>query len=260
MKTLNIFIITLVLSIFSISADALNAFSYSIIFDENKSTLNTHDRLTFRKYLDSVCHTNEVIRIEVLGYCDDGEYDNFLLDLTQKRSKFITNELKSVFKNQPLKSINWCINTNDKTLSELEFNILLEKSRRIDIVFNISNDPKQNIKQGDKFILNGILFQGDEDILLEESMPTLKTLHEELVKKPQLVIQIQGHVFDSDFTLSEKNKQETLSARRAKRIYDYLVFKGINPSRLSYIGLQGQFPLHKGPKYDRRVEIEIINI
>jgi hypothetical protein len=67
-------------------------------FDENKSTLNTHDRLTFRKYLDSVCQTIEVVRIEVLGYCDDGEYKSFLLDLTQKRSRFITKELKSVFK------------------------------------------------------------------------------------------------------------------------------------------------------------------
>jgi hypothetical protein len=44
MKNSNIFIIILV---FSISADALNAFSHSIFFDENKSTLNTHDRLTF---------------------------------------------------------------------------------------------------------------------------------------------------------------------------------------------------------------------
>ena len=58
MKNSNIFIIILVFSIFSISADALNAFSHSIFFDENKSTLNTHDRLTFRKYLDSVCQTN----------------------------------------------------------------------------------------------------------------------------------------------------------------------------------------------------------
>jgi len=261
MKTLaRLIFLILVFSIFSISADALNAFSHSIFFDENKCTLNKHDHLTFRKYLDSVCHTNEVVRIEVLGYCDDGEYKSFLLDLSQKRSKFISKELKSVFKNQPLKSVNWCVNTDEKTLNEYELNTLLEKSRRIDIVFNINTELKRNIQSGDKFILNGILFQGGEDILLEESMPTLKTLFQELVKHPNLVIQIQGHVFDSDFNLNENNQQETLSARRAKRIYDYLLFKGINPKRLSYVGLEDKFPLHKGPKYDRRVEIEIITI
>jgi len=259
MKTSLVFSLTLVCSILSISSDALNAFSYSILFDENKSTLNIHDRLTFRKYLDSVSHTNEVVRIEVLGYCDGGEYKSFLLDITQKRSKFITKELKAVFKNQQMKSINWCVNTDDKTLTENELNFLLEKSRRIDIVFNINTDSKRKIKQGDKFILNGILFQGDKDILLEESMPTLQTLYKELIKHPNLIIQIQGHIYDTDF-LSEVNSQETLSARRAKRIYDYLIFKGIDPVRLSYIGLESQFPLHKGAKYDRRVEVEIVNI
>jgi len=29
---------------------------------------------------------------------------------------------------------------------------------------------------------------------------------------------------------------------------------------LSYIGFEGQFPLGKGAKYDRRVEVEIIAI
>ena len=260
MKTLaRLIFLILVFSIFSISADALNAFSHSIFFDENKCTLNKHDHLTFRKYLDSVCHTNEVVRIEVLGYCDDGEYKSFLLDLTQKRSRFITKELKSVFKNQQLKSVNWCIQTDAKALTDEEITTLIEKSRRVDIVFNINTEPKRNVKSGDKFILNGILFQGGEDILLEESMPTLKTLFQELVKHPNLVIQIQGHIFDADFTFAE-DQQETLSARRAKRIYDYLIFKGINPERLSYVGLEDKFPLHKGPKYDRRVEIEIINI
>ena len=125
-----------------------------------------------------------MVRIEVIGYCDDGEYKSFLLDLTQKRSRFITKELKSVFKNQQLKSVNWCIQTDAKALTDEEITTLIEKSRRVDIVFNINTEPKRNVKSGDKFILNGILCQGGEDILLEESMPTLKTLFQELVKHP----------------------------------------------------------------------------
>ena len=77
-------------------------------------------------------------------------------------------------------------------------NVLMEKSRRIDIVFSINTNPNRNINKGDKFIFNGILFEGGKDLLLEESMPTLKTLYQELVKHPQLVIQIQGHIYDAD--------------------------------------------------------------
>ena len=127
----------------------------------------------------------------------------------------------------------------------------MEKSRRIDIVFSINTNLHRSINKGDKFILNGILFEGGKDLLLEESIPTLKTLYQELVKHPQLVFQIQGHIYDADFSWSEEKQNETLSARRAKRIYDYLIFKGANPNRLSYIGLENQFPLYKGAKYDR---------
>ena len=92
-------------------------------------------------------------------------------------------------------------------------------------------------------------------------MPTLKTLYNELIKNPNLMIQIQGHIYDADFTFTDVSANEmTLSARRAKRIFDYLLFKGVDESRLSYIGFEGQFPLGKGPKFDRRVEVEIIAI
>lgn len=260
MKTIKIIALILILFISSVNTYALNSFSHSIVFDADKSILNANDRIVLRSFLDSVLNTNDVIRIEVLGYCDDGEYRNFFLDLSKKRSKFITKELKLVFKSQELKTINWCIKTDNPSLSEEKLDKLLEKTRRIDIVFNINTESSRAIKKGDTFILNGILFQGGDDILLEESMATLKTLYKELIKYPQLVIQIQGHIYDTDFVLSDSDSNITLSARRAKRIYDYLLFKGIDAKRLSYIGLEGQFPLHKGPKYDRRVEVEIVNI
>ena len=145
-----------------------------------------------------------------------------------------------------------------------QINSLLAKYRHIDIVFNVKENKhtaSPSVQKGDKFILNGILFKGGEDILLEESMPTLKTLYNELIKNPNLIIQIQGHIYDADFTFTDVSANETtLSARRAKRIFDYLLFKGVDESRLSYIGFEGQFPLGKGPKFDRRVEVEIIAI
>jgi hypothetical protein len=58
-------------------------------------------------------------------------------------------------------------------------NSLLAKYRRIDIVFSVKvgkHSASPSVQKGGKFILNGILFKDDEDILLEESMSTLKTL------------------------------------------------------------------------------------
>ena len=156
--------------------------------------------------------------------------------------------------------VNW------QVLNTHQIDEQLNQYRRIDIVFKVRKnkafgEDSSSIQIGDRLMLKGILFEPNEDKLLEESMPALKTLFQEMIKHPQLVIQIQGHTFSSDFFSNDfSDLQTSLSTLRAKRIYDYLIFKGISPERLSYIGFENQFPLGKEAKYDRRVEIEIINI
>ena len=256
------FWIFFILLLFGLKIQALNSFSHSVYFDINQSVLSDEEFKKFESYLHEVSKNNRVIKIEVLGYCDDIEHKTIALNLSKKRSNYIKNKLKKVFGTQVLKQINWCHKLNWQSMDTEQINSLLSKYRRIDIVFNINDDnASSSIQMGDKFILNGILFKGGDDILLEESMPTLKTLFDELVENPNLIIQIQGHIYDADFAFSDISSNEmTLSARRAKRIFDYLIFKGIEESRLSYIGFEGQFPLGKGAKYDRRVEVEIIAI
>lgn len=252
-----------ILLLFGLKIQALNSFSHSVYFDVNQSILSDEEFKKFESYIYEVSKYNKVIKIEVLGYCDDIEHESIELNLSKKRSNYIKNKLKKVFNKQVLKQINWCHKLDWQSMDTEQINSLLEKYRRIDIVFNVrdKNTSSSSVQKGDKFILNGILFKGGDDILLDESMPTLKTLHDELVKNPNLIIQIQGHIYDADFAFSDITSNEmTLSARRAKRIFDYLLFKGVDESRLSYIGLEGQFPLGKGPKYDRRVEVEIIAI
>ncbi|MBL6657942.1 MAG: OmpA family protein [Flavobacteriales bacterium] len=252
------------LLLFGLEIQALNSFSHSVYFDINQSILSAEEFKKFESYIQNVSKENKVIKIEVLGYCDDIEHESIVLNLSKKRSNYIKKKLKQVFDKQELKQINWCHKLDWQSMDTEQINSLLAKYRRIDIVFNIEEykgSASATIQKGDKFILNGILFKGGEDILLEESMPTLKTLYNELIKNPNLIIQIQGHIYDADFTFKEMSTNEmTLSARRAKRIFDYLLFKGIDESRLSYIGFEGQFPLGKGPKYDRRVEVEIIAV
>jgi outer membrane protein OmpA-like peptidoglycan-associated protein len=175
-------------------------------------------------------------------------------------------KLQSRFKNNIIKNIHWCQTVDWNKLNTQQIDQQLKQYRRIDIVFNLrhTNSIEENpltVQIGDRFTLDGILFEPNEDELLKESLPTLNTLFEELLKRPQLVIQIQGHIYYSDLQQEEISDPYTcLSAKRAKRIYDYLLSKGISPHRLSYIGFENLYPLDKGPKYDRRVEIEIVNI
>lgn len=252
-----------ILLLFGLKIQALNSFSHSVYFDVNESILSAEEFKKFESYIYEVSKYNKVIKIEVLGYCDEIEHETIELNLSKKRSNYIKNKLKKVFNNQELRQINWCNKPDWQSMDTEQMHLFLDKYRRIDIIFNISNknSSSPSVQKGDKFILNGILFKGGDDILLDEYISTLKTLYEELVKNPNLIIQIQGHIYDADFAFSNITSNEmTLSARRAKRIFDYLLFKGVDKSRLSYIGFEGQFPLGKGPKYDRRVEVEILAI
>jgi len=255
------FLTLVTLLLFGLKIQALNSFSHSVYFEINQSILSEEEFKKFENYLLEVSKKNKVVKIEVLGYCDDIEHELLELNLSKKRSNYIKNKLNNVFDKQVLKQINWCHKLDWQSMDTEEITSLLAKYRRIDIIFNVKDENASTVQKGDKFILNGILFKGGDDILLEESMPTLKTLYDELVKNPNLIIQIQGHIYDADFAFSDIYPEEmTLSTRRAKRIFDYLIFKGVDESRLSYVGFEGQYPLGKGPKYDRRVEVEIIAI
>ena len=80
-----------------------------------------------------------------------------------------------------------------------------------------------------------------------------------LKKNPNLKIEIQGH---TDNIGSAKYNQ-ILSAKRAKAVMEYLVKKGVDPSRLTYAGYGFSMPIAsnktaEGRAQNRRVELHII--
>ena len=131
---------------------------------------------------------------------------------------------------------------------------------------NLSTEPSilsDSLKVGDKIILENILFENSKSILLEESVPVLDKLIKTIKEKPQYNIAILGHICCNppgrdvkDFVTGEYN----LSQARAKIIYDYLIYKGVDKKRLSYKGMMANFPLGKGEKQDRRVELQITGV
>lgn len=108
--------------------------------------------------------------------------------------------------------------------------------------------------------LDDIFFVGGLAIILDESLPRLKKLRDFLVLNESVSIEIQGHV-NEEGSNSLRSKQ--LSKNRAKKIMDYLIKSGINPKRLSAVGMGNSMPVYKNPETDeqkeanRRVEIKI---
>ncbi len=115
------------------------------------------------------------------------------------------------------------------------------------------------IKQGATMTLRNIFFKFDSYELTEESRHELDKLVEFLKENPNVKIEIAGHTDD----VGSFEYNMTLSEKRAKSVYDYLVSKGISPDRMTYKGYGFTKPLVKDTTEEaralnRRTEIIII--
>lgn len=123
----------------------------------------------------------------------------------------------------------------------------------------------ESMEVGKTFVLKNINFVGGRHVLLPQSNKTLKLLLNTLKENPNLKIEIQGHICcaksgdGQDFETGTWN----LSWNRAKAVYDYLVRRGISPSRLSYRGFGASHKLvreftEEDRTTNRRVEIKVL--
>jgi outer membrane protein OmpA-like peptidoglycan-associated protein len=92
------------------------------------------------------------------------------------------------------------------------------------------------------------------------SRPKLDEIVKLLKKFPEMQMSIRGHADN----IGKKEYNDELSQKRAKGVYDYLVSKGINKSRLTYQGYGSSKPIatndtEEGRYKNRRVEFEITN-
>lgn len=114
-------------------------------------------------------------------------------------------------------------------------------------------------KIGETVTLRNIFFTTNKSELLTESFIELDQLVQFLNETINTTILISGH---TDNTGNE-DQNKTLSEARAQSVADYLTFKGINKSRINYIGYGSSNPIatndtNEGKQQNRRVEF-IIN-
>lgn len=105
---------------------------------------------------------------------------------------------------------------------------------------------------------NDILFDTGSAVLSEASQKTLIDLNRVLKKYPENIILVKGH---TDSTGSAAYNQ-TLSEKRAKAVYDFILENGLKTSSLSYKGYAATQPVAsnntaEGRAKNRRVELSI---
>jgi outer membrane protein OmpA-like peptidoglycan-associated protein len=238
--------------------------------------------LLFTQYLD----INKIKKISIYGFCDDRGSNNYNLVLSQNRA----NAIKKLFS---FGGINEKLISNVdgkgevllKIVTAEDLNIIRGLNRKVEINVeydspkkevvkveeekeNIDNRKKpltleSNLLVGDKIVLNKILFRTGYSYILEESIPVLEKIARILKEKNKVYFTIQGHVCctaNGRDAIDRGTGRRNLSLARARYIYEYLMKNGVARKRMKYVGLKHKYPLGGDPKFDRRVEIEIINI
>ena len=248
---------------------------HEVYFDTDKFEIPPAEHEKLLLFLRDI-EKMDIEKISIYGFTDDRGSDSYNMVLSQNRA----NTIKEIFSNNEFdESIMTNVDGKGKllikTVEHQSVDELRSLNRKVQIIVkpyfpprvvvkpekkDITTILKGELKAGDKFKLDNILFQTGYSDVLEESSQTLEDLAKILVIRKDIYFTIQGHVCCTQYSrdaIDRKTKKRNLSVARAKFVYDYLVKKGVDPKRMKYVGMRRKFPLGGEPKYDRRVEILI---
>ena len=135
---------------------------------------------------------------------------------------------------------------------------LKDTSRDEPFNFKVPMTPVQ-LSKNSIVTLKNVFFEFDKSTLLAKSKIELDKLYEQLLKYPDMRIQLRGHTDDQ----GDDDYNMTLSDQRAKAVMDYLIDKGIDKSRLESKGFGETEPIDtnetpEGRANNRRTEYKIL--
>ena len=237
---------------------------HSVYFDTDIYNLTKTEKTRLQKFLSSLTK-DEVLKIEIYGFCDDRGSNNYNLELSQNRA----NAIKEIFDQasffpEKISSVDGRGELLLNIVDETDASVIRALNRRVDIVISypeVEKEAEVIKKEENKIILENVLFITGYSYLTRPSKKTLDDVAETL-KKETFSFVIQGHVCCTEGALDavdRKTNKRNLSIARAKYVYDYLLEKGIKKSRMSYEGMAHKYPLGGSEDKDRRVEILILS-
>ena len=222
----------------------------------------------------------DIEKVSIYGFCDDRGSDTYNLVLSQQRA----DAIKTVFSNN---EIDESVITNVDGKGEILVNLIREDdlnkirglNRKVEIIVTPIFPPKPkekkpeienaenllngDLKEGDKILLENLLFRTGYSYLVQDSKVVLDKIAEILAKRTDIYFTIEGHVCCTEGArdaMDRKTKKRNLSLARAKYIYDYLAKKGVKRYRMKYVGMRRKAPLGGEPELNRRVEILVTRI
>lgn len=265
--------------------------TFKLFFDLNVPTLNKK----MEKKIDLLIYNDKIINgsnVTIVGYADFLGSENYNKNLSMKRAENVRDYLVKYGINEG--NITLCVGRGKVERSGMTDKGGYPIDRRVDIVINnktavkkeipkytknikkdtprrvkiTSIDEMKNLKAGSVFKLDNVYFPSDRHIMRTESQPALDQLYKVLKENPNLRISIEGHVCcipkDDPDAQDIDTFEPLLSVNRAKAIFKYLTSRGIDSSRLSYVGFGRRRPLvdpelsEEDAEKNRRVEIRIL--
>jgi outer membrane protein OmpA-like peptidoglycan-associated protein len=264
--------------------------TFRLYFDLGVAALNSNSE----KKIDLLIYNDKIINgsaVMIVGYADYLGTEGFNKSLSMERAKNVKNYL-----------IKYGIDADYIKLVEGKGEVhragLTDKGgyptdRRVDIVVNngarelVTNKGKmpykprkdtarkistnvddiKHLKPGATLLLKNVYFPADRHVIKPESKETLEKLYVVLKDYPGLKISIEGHVCcikDAADALDIDTYEPTLSINRARAIYNYLVSRGIDSTRLKYAGFGRRRPVifeernEEDAEKNRRVEVRVI--
>ncbi len=260
----------------------------TVYFDVGKNRLSASEIAKVKKAVSS-WEEMVIEKIEIEGYCDDTGNETLNYTLSLQRAHALSEVLES--EGIDAKILSKYAGHGSLQIENLETDISKQRSLnrkasaqiwyhpKTEIVVNSITasigqkpiDVKVNLKPlimgtniatGDRFTLEKVLFVGSRDIILASSYGYLTQFTDELKARPDVKIKIEGHVCCTKPGKDGKDEgsgKKNLSHTRAKAVFDYLVANGIDPSRMEYEGMKGEYPLGGDASLDRREEIIILD-
>jgi outer membrane protein OmpA-like peptidoglycan-associated protein len=258
--------------------------TFRLYFDIGIPTLNHNAQ----KKVDLLIYNDKIINgsnILIVGYADFLGTERLNQNLSMRRARNVRDYLVKYGIDSG--SVKLCVGKGEVERRGMTDRGGFPTDRRVDIVVNnkvrmeppshkrrdtgrkfiTSLEQIKKMKPGTVFQLKNVYFPADRHYIKPESEETLEKLYTVLRDNPAVRISIEGHVcciVDAPDALDIDTYEPTLSVNRAKAIYNYLVRKGIDPTRLRYAGFGKSRPIieHEVTEEDaeknRRVEIRIL--
>ena len=280
MKT---FFVIIFLTTFSIHAIANDSLLTVIHFPFDVHELSSSSK-NFINKLQYKINPQVIKAIVVVGHTDQLGTDEYNFQLSIRRAKAVYQFLKTHWSTL---SERIEIDINGMGKSQLLYIDSSEDSRqqnrRVEIYIHFDDYYVQPRKQrppsvleqqmtnprlsiNDRILLSNVNFDRGKHTLLPEAKIILDNLSDILITHPNIKIRIEGHVcctMNDDDDMDVETNQKNLSVMRSYIVYNYLINKGIDFNRLSYVGFAHKFPMAdesklEGQDANRRVEIRII--